>query len=113
MNNRLLNFVLVFLIFALGLGSLFYYRASRPKYTPPPPREEINITIIPGWNLRQIAADWVKKGVIKNESELYVLVGEPAKNYRAVKKDAPVLSWTATGTMAELFSDKRASVSYE
>jgi len=113
MNNRLLNFVLVSLIFVVGLGGLFYYRASRPKYTPPPPREEINITIIPGWNLRQIAADWVKKGVIKNESELYVLVGEPAKNYRATKKDAPVLPWVNTSTLAELFSDKRASVSYE
>lgn len=113
MNNKLLNCVLIVFIIALGLGGLFYYRASRPKYVPLPPREEINITIIPGWNLRQIAADWIKKGLIKNEDELYVIVGEPAKNYRAIKKVAPKLSWTATGTLAELFEDKSTSVSYE
>jgi UPF0755 protein len=55
----------------------------------------------------------MKKGLIKNEKELYLLVGEPAKNYGAIGTSAPKLNWTATGTLAELFVDKPGNVSYE
>ncbi len=113
MNIQKINTFLIAIIILAVLGIFGYRHFSRPKYVPLPPRPEINITIIPGWNLRQIATDWVKKGLIKNEDELYALVGEPAKNYRAVKTVSPVLDWTATGTLAELFTDKSSSVSYE
>ena len=111
-NLRVIFFSLV-LIVGLPVGLLFYKYFNRPQYIPPPPRKEINITIIPGWNLRQIADDWIKKGLIKNQQELYVLTGEPATNYKAVGKTAPILSWTNTSTLAELFLDKPKGISYE
>lgn len=113
MNIKRINSVLFAIIILIVLSFFGYRYFSRPKYVPLPPRAEINVTIIPGWNLRQIAADWVKKGLIKNDSELYSLVGEPAKNYRASGGVAPELNWTATGTLAELFDGKNINVSYE
>lgn len=108
-----LNLVLLGIIAMVVCGFFVIRYYNRPKYTPPPPREEINITIIPGWNLRQIAADWIKKGLIKEEKELFELVGEPAKNYRLLGAKAPVLEWTATGTLSELFEKKSEYISYE
>ncbi len=60
---------------------------------PPQPREEINITVIPGWNLRQIAADWTAKGIVKSPAELYEILGKPAYNYKAFGGVEPVLSF--------------------
>jgi len=108
-----LNLLLLGIIIISSFGFFTVRYFNRPKYIPPPPREEINITIIPGWNLRQIAADWVKKGLIKEEKELFELVGEPAKNYRLLGVKAPILEWAAIGTLAELFSEKSEYVSYE
>lgn len=87
---------LVFLVF-FALVSFYGFKYYKKRHTPPPvviePREEINITIIPGWNLRQIAVDWTEKGVIENEQALYDRLGYPAKDYSGQK--APRLFWTA------------------
>lgn len=110
-----LNLIFIFLIAGLVIGGFLYYQKTHPPYTPPviEPRKEINVTIIPGWNLRQIAGDWVKKGIIKDENELYVLLGEPAKNYKAAGDMAPVLALAEDAEWAELFADKPSNVSYE
>jgi len=101
-------------IIALPLGAFWYYRHTHPRYVSAP-RPEINITIIPGWNLRDIAADWVKKGLITSPEELYNLVGQPAYNYKANGKTAPVLEFAdASGTAQfPLLNYKPAGVSYE
>ena len=80
-----------------------------------PAREEIDITIIPGWNLRQIAADWQKKGLIKNEDEFYKRVGKPAYDYAANGQKAPILSFTDSygKDLYPLLVTKQKGVSYE
>lgn len=94
-----------------GLGVYRYF--GRPKRVAIPPRAEINITIIPGWNLRQIAIDWKAKGLIKSEDELYNLVGKPAFNYKAHREVAPVLEFTATSSFDYFFAGKSKYLSYE
>ena len=42
-----------------------------------PSLDEVTITVIPGWNLRDIAAELEKKGIAGKE-EVYAIVGEPA-----------------------------------
>jgi len=69
--------------------------------------EEI-ITIIPGWDLRDIAEYLQEKGIIGNKNELYSLLGESAVLYDGVFKKAPKLSYNI-----KLLDDKSNNVSYE
>ncbi len=57
------------------------YRHFRPGYVPPPPRAEVVLTIIPGWNLRQVAEYLVLKGFATSTEDVYYLTGRPAKLY--------------------------------
>jgi len=66
-------------------GAYFYYRHNHPKYVPLPPRPEITITIIPGWDLRDVAKYLVKIGLASSTEQVYQLVGEPATDYRLKK----------------------------
>lgn len=103
------------IIVAIPTAGFWYYKKhSRPKYTPPP-KKEINITIIPGWNLRDIAKDWVAQNIIKDEKELYALLGEPAYSYKARRKDAPVVFFESVPAEQKypLLSTKPDYVSYE
>lgn len=97
----------MFLLIVLPLAGVWYYRQTRPRYTPPLPRKEITITVIPGWNLRQIANDWTKKGLIKKPEELYAAVGE------AADVGAHMVAFTETDPQFYLFADKPKKVSYE
>lgn len=110
-----LSLVAILIIIILPFGGFWYWRKTRPHYTPPPPRKEIDITIIPGWSLRNIADDWTKNGIIKSSEELYNLLGKPAYNYKAVGKSAPDLNFvTASGTpIYPLLLEKPSGVSYE
>ncbi|MDD2758082.1 MAG: endolytic transglycosylase MltG [Patescibacteria group bacterium] len=113
-NGKICLISVLILLAVPGIGYV-YYRQTHPKYIPPKiePRQEINVTIIPGWNLRQVADDWTKKGIIKNADELFALLGEPAKNYKAIGAKAPVLALASDTAWAELFGDKPTGVSYE
>ena len=110
-----LTLISILIIVALPVGGFWYWQKNRPRPVPVPPRKEIEVTIIPGWNLRQVAEDWTKKGLIKNADELYVLLGQPAYNYKAVGKTAPDLNlMTASGTPEyPLLLEKLSGVSYE
>lgn len=110
-----INCFLIVLIIILGAGGYVYYKKTHPKYIPPPiePKEEINITIIPGWNLRQVADDWVKNKIIEKPEELFDLLGEPAYDYKSNKEKAPVLDLAKDEEWAELFEDKPGYASYE
>jgi len=112
-----LNIFFVTIILVFLAGSYWYFKETRqePPQSQIIAREEINITIIPGWNLRQIAGDWVKKGIVKSEDDLYNLLGKPAYNYKAAGEEAPVLNFAdASGTpMFPLILDKPHNVSYE
>lgn len=103
LNRKILIISLIILLAAPA--GYFYYRKAHPKYVAVP-RPEINITVVPGWNLRQIADDWVAKGLIKQPAELFSVVGFPLKDYTSS------LSWVASGNYP-LLLDKPAKISYE
>lgn len=103
--------VVVVIFVLLGLAAWrFVKRSQRVAVVP---RAEMNVTIIPGWNLRQIAADWVVKGIIKSEDEFYGLVGKPAYNYKAHNEFAPKLDFVATSSFDYFFRYKSKNLSYE
>ena len=114
LNHRLL-ILAILILFALPTLGYFYYRQLHPRYIAPPPRPEINITIIPGWNLRQVAADWVAKNIIKTPDELYGILGKPVVNYQALGKKAPNLNFVDTSGTPQypLLLEKPAGISYE
>lgn len=67
---------------------------------------EKTITILPGWDLRDLAEYLVAKELITNQEDLFDLVGKPAVLYK--NKPAPKLSYSF-----KLFNDKPDNVSYE
>lgn len=113
-NTKIL-LISALIFFSAPFIGYYYYKQTRPVYVPVQvePRKEIDVTVIPGWGLRQIAADWVEKGIIKDKEELYDLIGKPAYNYRAVGEKAPVLKLANDSRWIDLFSDKPDYVSYE
>jgi UPF0755 protein len=106
---------IILILIAIPIFIYFWREHNKPTAQPLPVREEIDITIIPGWNLRQIATDWQKKGLIKNEDELYKRVGKPAYDYTANSQKAPVLSFTDSygKELYPLLATKQKDVSYE
>ena len=85
--------VFLFLVL-LTLGLYFSYRAYRhfnPVTISLPPRPEVEITIIPGWNLRQVAEYLVLKGLASSTSDVYALTGKPAFFYNYQTGPAPHL----------------------
>lgn len=114
--NFKITIVSLLIIIAVPLAGVWYYKKhNQPKYVPLPPRKEINITIIPGWNLRDIAKDWQKQGVIKNEEELYQLLGKPAFNYKANRLQAPTVLFdnVPAEEIYPLLATKPGYLSYE
>ncbi len=102
------------MVLTLTLSIIFLYRHfSYSKRVSIAPRAEINITIIPGWNLRQIAIDWKDKKIIKSSEEFYDLVGKPAFNYKANGLLAPKLFLASTSSWDYFFKDKSNYLSYE
>jgi len=111
MNNKIL---IIGIILLAVIGGMFTYRHfNRPKKVVIQPRPEINITIIPGWNLRQIATDWVDKKIVSSTKEFYDLVGKPAYNYKAHGELAPKLFTFSTSSWNYFFKDKSNYLSYE
>ncbi len=81
-NDKLYKIIGLIALFCVLMGTcFFYYRYLHPKYITPPPRPEITLTIIPGWNLRQIAEYLVSKGFATSTKNVYELTGEPVTFY--------------------------------
>lgn len=109
-----LNLFSLLVIALLPLGILWYARTHRPaRPVPPPPRKEINVTIIPGWNLRDIADNWVKLGLIKTPEDLFGYTGTPAVDYRTHGEAEPVKRIVTSTEFDVLFASKPTTVSYE
>ncbi len=97
----------IFLILFIGLAVFFVlrvYRHFHPVIVPLPPRQEITITIIPGWNLRQVAEYLVLKGVATSTQAVYAITGEPATVYK---------KWDFFGPSLDLIDKKPGGVSLE
>ncbi len=76
LNKKIIIVCLLFLVCLPTVG-IWYYRKMHPKYIPPPPREEVTITIIPGWNLRQIADYLVEKKLATSTEAVFSVTGKP------------------------------------
>jgi UPF0755 protein len=115
MKNFFLNLFLLVFIAGISAAGFFYYKHTHASKVVNViiPRKEIDITIIPGWNLRDIADDWVKKGIVSSTEDVYALLGRPAYNYKAHGEVAPALALASDPEWAELFADKPNNVSYE
>ena len=81
-------FVLLFVFCVLIFGSYKTYRHFYPKYIPPPPREEVTITIIPGWDLKRAAIYLAGKGFATSTKLDADLEGYLSPNTYRVYKDA-------------------------
>lgn len=108
-----LNLFSFLVLVSVPIIAWWYYHSTHPKYVPPPPRKEIDITIIPGWNLRQIADDWSKKGLLKTPEELFLYTGAPATDYRTQAVAEPVRRLVTSTNFDVLFSSKPTTISYE
>ncbi len=98
----------IIILLGLPLGGYWYYKNRLVRRAAPPPRPEVEITIIPGWNLRQIAEYLVKENIAENADAVFSVVGKPAFNYQAFKKEAPRLALDLPVLLA-----KPEAVSYE
>lgn len=72
-----------------------------------PTQSEETITILPGWDLRDIA-DYFEKQGIASSTDFYAVVGQSAYNYKVAREEAPVVEgdWKIT-------KDKPNFVSYD
>mgnify|MGYP001582363625 CR=1 FL=1 len=83
--NHKITFTSFFIIaLVLGSGALYYKKTHTYKYVPLPPKPEVTLTIIPGWNLRQVANLLVTNGFASSTTDVYDLIGKPAVDYRRV-----------------------------
>ncbi len=111
--NTKIKIVSLIIIIVVPLILIFRHREKAEPQTPVVARKEIDITIIPGWNLRQVAEDWAKKGIVVKPEYVYELLGEPAYNYAGQHRQAPVLPLASDARWDFMFKDKPVGVSYE
>ncbi len=107
---RILSGVVMLVI--VGYASVRYYRHTHPRSIAPREREEVTLTIIPGWNLRQVAHYLVQKGFASTTQDVYNVTGIPAKDYRQLKLQAPTLV-DEDGFAVPPDRTERNSLSYE
>lgn len=81
MSNRVIAAISLLIIVAAPIGLFSYWRSVRSRPEPIIPRPEITITILPGWNLRQVAEYLVSKNIATTTSDVYRYTGEPATKY--------------------------------
>ncbi len=91
----------------IPMVGFWYYKKTHPKYIPIPPRPEVTVTIIPGWNLRQVAEYLVSKGLATTTEDVYNFTGKPAYDYRPVAFLLPQIE------DIKILAAKPAHVSYE
>ncbi len=84
--------VILLTLCLLSFGGYKYYRHIHPKYVPLPPRPEVTITIIPGWDLKRVAIYLAGKGFATSTKLDADLEGYLSPNTYRVYKDATLQS---------------------
>ncbi|TSC83942.1 MAG: conserved hypothetical protein TIGR00247 [Parcubacteria group bacterium Gr01-1014_13] len=106
-NHKTIIFSFLVCLTIIG-GSFWYFKKKYTRqYIPIPPRPEVTLTIIPGWNLRQVADYLVKQSFASSTEDVYKLTGEPAVDYRRTGHILPVINESS------VISYKPGYVSYE
>lgn len=80
-HSKIALFSLLLLSLALYFGWRSYGRLH-PKPLPIVRREEVTLTILPGWNLRDVADYLVKKGIASSTADVYLVTGLPAVPFK-------------------------------
>lgn len=106
LNSKSLIFSAVIIILVL-FGWRWHYQRARPKIILFPLKEEITITIIPGWNLRQVAQYLVERKIASSTEDVYKYTGRPAYDYRKAVFTLPA------GGGYKIVQDKPEHVSHE
>lgn len=106
--SQKINACSVIVIIVVAIFGVRYYKNSHRKPVPIPPRPEVQLTIIPGWNLRQIAEYFVAQGFASSTADVYTYTGEPARDYRMVAAAFPKLV-----DNLKILDKKPVHVSYE
>lgn len=83
LNSKIIIFSL--LLVALVPGYLVYKKRQKPAPVIIIPKEEIALTILPGWNLRDIAEYLVKNNVASTTEDVYKITGKPAVPFNLPK----------------------------
>lgn len=85
-NSKFTIFSLA-VLFAVPYFGWKHYTNSRPEPKPDiVSREEITLTILPGWNLRDVAEYLVKKKVVSSTADVFMVTGLPATPFSLPKK---------------------------
>ncbi len=108
--NRKIIFMCGLLCVGLVFFGLRYYRS----HTQPPrpvivPREEVTLTIIPGWTLRQVADYLVAQGFASTTKDVYRVTGEPAM----LKSQTADSAFSQVMKGLELVGRRSLSISHE
>lgn len=106
-NQKTIYTSLIILTLILGASALYYKKTHVRYYAPIPPKPELTVTIIPGWNLRQVADYLVKLGIASSTDDVYKITGRPAVDYRTKGISLPVINESS------VVSYKPSYVSYE
>jgi len=77
-----------------------------------PPRPEITLTIIPGWDLRDVAEYLVAQKLASSTADVYALTGEPAKLIKDGTKKYDLL-WPNREIGIDIWSVKPDNQNYE
>jgi UPF0755 protein len=97
--------LIVLLFIAVGF---WHYKKTHPIYVAPlPSRPEVSLTIIPGWNLRQVAGYLVEKGFASSTDDVYKITGEPGVAYTINNPVKNIMD------ASEIWASKPVTVSYE
>jgi UPF0755 protein len=79
--QKQITVVFFILLFSTPFVIRWYYVKLRPRpQAIVVVREEVNVTIIPGWNLRNVADYLIKIGFASTTEQVFALTGEPASN---------------------------------
>jgi len=81
-NYKIIGAVFIAVCLSTVGGYKVYRHFHRPKYTPPPPRPEVTLTIIPGWNLRRVADYLVKEGMATSTDAVLEFTNHPYKYWQ-------------------------------
>ncbi len=77
--NRKVKVICLLALMGVAWFGIRYFRQTPVRRVPIPPREEVTLTIIPGWTLRQVVRYLVEQGFASSTASVLAITGEPAK----------------------------------
>lgn len=83
LNSKII--ILSLLILGAVPAYFLYKRSNQPLPKLVVPREEVTLTILPGWDLRDIADYLVKQGIASSTKGVYKITGKPAVPFTVPK----------------------------